>query len=216
MRAFTPTVLRAQLEHHLDAVRLHQLQAPQAGAAGHFGAARPLPLGQRQHIEQLGKGGLAQTLRLTNGQDPWGRQRTLAAGEGSKLLLELPCQSPPLPRASPKQVGFPFSQWSCCTSKSRPVSISRLSSSRAALAAAIGASYAHSMLTMHGSPVLSDPEIMGGTLVFVGTRVSAQTLLDYLDDGYSFDAFFDDYPGVEREDAAAFLKLARGLVAPAA
>ena len=72
------------------------------------------------------------------------------------------------------------------------------------------------MLTMHGSPVLSDPEIMGGTLVFVGTRVSAQTLLDYLDDGYSFDAFFDDYPGVEREDAAAFLKLARGQVAPAA
>jgi uncharacterized protein (DUF433 family) len=64
--------------------------------------------------------------------------------------------------------------------------------------------------------VHSDPEILGGTLVFVGTRVPAQTLLDYLDDGFTFESFFDDYPGVDRADAKAFLKLARRAHAPAA
>jgi len=43
------------------------------------------------------------------------------------------------------------------------------------------------MLTLDHSPVHSDPELMGGTLVFRATRVPAQTLLDYLDDGYSID-----------------------------
>ena len=51
---------------------------------------------------------------------------------------------------------------------------------------------------------------MGGTLVFQRTRVPAQTLLDYLDDGYSIDEFLDMFPSVHRDDAEEFLRLARG------
>jgi uncharacterized protein (DUF433 family) len=57
---------------------------------------------------------------------------------------------------------------------------------------------------------------MGGTLCFQGTRVPAQTLLDYLDEGSTLEEFFECFPGVTREDAAAFLKLARGIDASAA
>lgn len=66
------------------------------------------------------------------------------------------------------------------------------------------------MLTLDRSPVHSDPELMGGTLVFRGTRVPAQTLLDYLDDGYSFEEFLEMFPSVNRGDAVEFLQLARG------
>lgn len=51
---------------------------------------------------------------------------------------------------------------------------------------------------------------MGGTLVFRATRVPAQSLLDYLDDGYSLDQFLEMFPSVDREDAVEFLRLARG------
>ena len=50
---------------------------------------------------------------------------------------------------------------------------------------------------------------MGGTLVFRGTRVPAQTLLDYLNDGYSLNEFLEWFPSVQRADAEEFLKLAR-------
>ncbi len=65
------------------------------------------------------------------------------------------------------------------------------------------------MLTMHHSPVHSDPKVMGGTLVFRGTRVKAQTLLDYIDAGDSLEDFLMDFPTVNREDATLFLQLAR-------
>ena len=65
------------------------------------------------------------------------------------------------------------------------------------------------MVTLDHSPVQSDPDVMGGTLVFRATRVPAQTLLDYLNDGYSLDEFFDFFPSVNRADAVEFLKLAR-------
>ena len=42
--------------------------------------------------------------------------------------------------------------------------------------------------------VHSDPEIMGGTLVFVGTRVPFQTLLDYLEAGDPLSEFLEDFP----------------------
>ena len=64
------------------------------------------------------------------------------------------------------------------------------------------------MITLTRSPVSSDPELMGGTLVFSGTRVPAQTLLDYLIDGFSMDEFLDMFPSVAREDAVEFLRLA--------
>lgn len=65
------------------------------------------------------------------------------------------------------------------------------------------------MITINHSPVSSHPEVMGGTLVFRGTRVPAQTLLDYMDDGISFNEFLDNFPSVQKEDALTFLKLAR-------
>ena len=66
------------------------------------------------------------------------------------------------------------------------------------------------MVTLHRSPVHSDPALMGGTLVFRSSRVPAQTLLDYLDDGYSLDDFLEMFPSVDRGDAEEFLRLARG------
>ena len=65
------------------------------------------------------------------------------------------------------------------------------------------------MITLDHSPVHSDPELMGGTLVFCGTRVPAQTLLDYLQDGYDLDGFLTEFPSVSRADAEEFLRLAR-------
>ncbi len=50
---------------------------------------------------------------------------------------------------------------------------------------------------------------MGGTLVFRGTRVPAQTLLDYFQDGYDLDGFLEEFPSVGRADAEEFLRLAR-------
>jgi uncharacterized protein (DUF433 family) len=52
----------------------------------------------------------------------------------------------------------------------------------------------------------SDPEILGGTPVFVGTRVPVRILLDYLEGGESLEEFLDNYPSVSREQAVAFLE----------
>jgi uncharacterized protein (DUF433 family) len=57
--------------------------------------------------------------------------------------------------------------------------------------------------------VLSDPEILGGTPVFVGTRVPVQAFIDYLERGHPLDEFLDDFPSVTREQAIAALELAR-------
>ena len=65
--------------------------------------------------------------------------------------------------------------------------------------------------TLNHSPVQSNPKLMGGILVFRGTRVPAQTLLDYLDDNFSFDEFLEMFPSVQRGDAAEFLRLARSI-----
>ena len=55
----------------------------------------------------------------------------------------------------------------------------------------------------------SDPDILGSTPVFVGTRVPVQTLLDYLEGGDTLGDFLDGFPGVSREQAVAFLELAK-------
>ena len=56
------------------------------------------------------------------------------------------------------------------------------------------------------NPVVhSDPEIPGGTPVFVGTRVPLRNLIDYLEGGESLDEFLDDFPSVSREQAIAAL-----------
>ena len=59
-------------------------------------------------------------------------------------------------------------------------------------------------------PVIScDPDIMGGTPVFAGTRVPVQTLLDYLEAGESIDDFLEGFPAVTRADVVAFLEEAK-------
>ena len=54
----------------------------------------------------------------------------------------------------------------------------------------------------------SDPEILGGTPVFVGTRVPVKILMDYLEAGDSLADFLDAFPTVTREQAVAALELA--------
>lgn len=54
----------------------------------------------------------------------------------------------------------------------------------------------------------SDPDILGGTPVFTGTRVPVDTLLIYLRKGKRIEDFRDDFPSVSREQAEALLMLA--------
>lgn len=62
--------------------------------------------------------------------------------------------------------------------------------------------------------VHSNPEILGGTPVFVGTRVPVQTLLVYLEKDETLEEFLDNFPTVSREQAVAFLEEAgRALLA---
>jgi uncharacterized protein (DUF433 family) len=64
--------------------------------------------------------------------------------------------------------------------------------------------------------VHSDPEILGGTPVFVGTRVPVQSLFDYLEGGETVDEFLHQFPSVKREQALAALGMARDSVLPGA
>ena len=57
--------------------------------------------------------------------------------------------------------------------------------------------------------VHSDPEILGGTPVFVGTRVPVKSLFDYLEAGDSLDEFLESFPSVTREQAVDALQIAR-------
>jgi len=63
---------------------------------------------------------------------------------------------------------------------------------------------------MNTQPVVhSDPEILGGTPVFVGTRVPVKSLYDYLEAGDALDEFLNDFPSVSRAQAVAALELGR-------
>jgi uncharacterized protein (DUF433 family) len=57
--------------------------------------------------------------------------------------------------------------------------------------------------------VHSDPEIMHGQVVFVGTRVPAEILFQYLEAGDSLDEFLAQFPTVKRSQAIAALKFSR-------
>ena len=63
------------------------------------------------------------------------------------------------------------------------------------------------------SIVRSDPNVLGGTPVFVGTRVPIKNLVDYLAAGDSLDRFLDHFPSVTREQAVAALEFAGTLLA---
>lgn len=58
------------------------------------------------------------------------------------------------------------------------------------------------------SVVSRDPEVMNGALVFAGTRVPVEVLVQHLKAGDTLDDFLDDFPSVSREQATAFLDLA--------
>ncbi|MBS0181163.1 MAG: DUF433 domain-containing protein [Nitrospira sp.] len=64
-------------------------------------------------------------------------------------------------------------------------------------------------MTSKTAVIHSDPEILGGTPVFVGTRVPARTLFDYLEGGEVLDEFLHQFPSVKREQALAALEMAR-------
>jgi uncharacterized protein (DUF433 family) len=65
--------------------------------------------------------------------------------------------------------------------------------------------------------ITADPDRIGGTPVFSGTRVPVHTLIEYFEAGHPLDQFLDDYPSVTREHAIAVLELAkRALMTPAA
>jgi len=54
-----------------------------------------------------------------------------------------------------------------------------------------------------------DPETMGGTPVFTGTRVPVQTLFDYIEGGEDLNEFLEDYPSVSKETAIQVLEMAK-------
>jgi uncharacterized protein (DUF433 family) len=55
--------------------------------------------------------------------------------------------------------------------------------------------------TQKNEAITKDPDILGGTPVFRGTRVPFQTLLDYLESGQTLNEFLEDFPTVSREAA---------------
>ena len=67
---------------------------------------------------------------------------------------------------------------------------------------------------MPGKPsvIHSDPDILEGAPVFVGTRVPVTTLLDYLEAGEALDVFLGHFPSVSREQAVAALELAKAML----
>jgi uncharacterized protein (DUF433 family) len=69
---------------------------------------------------------------------------------------------------------------------------------------------------MKSPRVISDPEILGGTPVFVGTRVPVRIIFEHLEAGDSLEVFLQDFPSVSRELAIQVLEDARmALVADA-
>ena len=52
---------------------------------------------------------------------------------------------------------------------------------------------------MKSPRVISDPEILGGTPVFIGTRVPVRIIFEHLEAGDSLAVFLEDFPSVSRE-----------------
>lgn len=58
----------------------------------------------------------------------------------------------------------------------------------------------------------SDPDILSGTPVFIGTRVPVKTLLDYLAAGDPLDEFLDHFPSVRSDQAIAVIQIAKDMI----
>lgn len=67
-------------------------------------------------------------------------------------------------------------------------------------------------MTTVASVIHSNLDILGGTPVFIGTRVPVKTLLDYLEAGDPLDEFLDHFPSVRREQVSAVLELAKEML----
>jgi uncharacterized protein (DUF433 family) len=67
-------------------------------------------------------------------------------------------------------------------------------------------------MTSGNGIIVRDPNILGGTPVFSGTRVPFQALLDYLEGGQTLGEFLEDFPTVKREAAISALEHAKELV----
>ncbi len=65
---------------------------------------------------------------------------------------------------------------------------------------------------MEGRIINIDPEILGGTPVFYGTRVPIKNLFDYLESGESIDFFLDDFDGVQREQVVKVLEICQKFI----
>ena len=63
------------------------------------------------------------------------------------------------------------------------------------------------------SVVSSEPDVLGGTPVFAGTRVPLKNLVDYLTAGDSLERFLDHFPSVTRKQAVAAIEIAGDLLA---
>ncbi|MEO6893664.1 MAG: DUF433 domain-containing protein [Ginsengibacter sp.] len=61
---------------------------------------------------------------------------------------------------------------------------------------------------MNYGPINIDPETMGGTPVFTGTRVPVQALFDYIETGETLDEFLENFPSVNKEFAIQVLQMA--------
>ncbi len=67
-------------------------------------------------------------------------------------------------------------------------------------------------MTTKSNVICSDPDIMGGTPVFRGTRVPIKNLLDYLEAGDSLNTFIEHFPSVTKQDAILVLELAKEML----
>ncbi len=65
---------------------------------------------------------------------------------------------------------------------------------------------------MNGRIINIDPEILGGTPVFAGTRVPIKNLFDYLETGETIDYFLDDFADVSREQAVKVLEMSQKFI----
>lgn len=65
---------------------------------------------------------------------------------------------------------------------------------------------------MEGRAINIDPEILGGTPVFYGTRVPIKNLFDYLEGGDSIEIFLDDFDSVSKEQVIKVLEMSQKLI----
>jgi len=65
---------------------------------------------------------------------------------------------------------------------------------------------------MESGVINKDPEILGGTPVFFGTRVPIKNLFDYLATGDTIDIFLNDFEGVSRNQVIKVLKISQKLI----